>query len=111
MGEKGSDYRVDEHRVADESSDEVFVARPAESMRADQLQECLATVGCVWSAGRLGAVVARAGSPSGAAVCREWLRSLVDEDGMVDSFAELEPNAQGRNLLRGMTSKSNYPSF
>lgn len=87
---------MDEHSVADEETGEVFIARAAETMRADQLQECLGKVGCVWSAAQLGAVVARAGSPGGAAVCRDWLCSLVDDDGMVDSFAALEPNAQGR---------------
>lgn len=97
MGEVGSAYRVDEKCVTDEETREVFVARPANSMRADQLQECL-TKACnvVWSPQRLAAVVAAAGSASSAAVCREWLNSIIQEDGMVDSFAELEPTAQGR---------------
>ena len=60
-------------------------------MRATELRECLAKVGVQWSQATMAAVTARAGSAGGAAVCREWLDGLIDEDGMVDSFAELEP--------------------
>ena len=60
-------------------------------MRADELSECLSKVGLEWSVARLARVVSRAGQPGGAAACREWLNALIEEDGMVDSFAELEP--------------------
>ena len=65
-------------------------------MRADELGECLSKVGLQWSASRLACVVSRAGCPGGAAVCREWLHALIEQDSMVDSFAEMEPSARGR---------------
>ena len=45
---------------------------------------------------RLAHAVERAGRPGGAAVCREWLNALIEQDGMVDSFTELHPSARGR---------------
>ena len=89
-------FRTDEHVVTDETSGEKFVARKEDTMRATELRECLAKVGVQWSQATMAAVTARAGSAGGAAVCREWLDGLIDEDGMVDSFAELEPQAEGR---------------
>ena len=96
MGESGSAFRVDAAHVTDAETGERFQSRPAETLRADELSECLSKVGLEWSSSRLARVVSRAGQPGGAAVCREWLNALIEDDGMVDSFAELQQSARGR---------------
>jgi exonuclease III len=96
MGESGSAFRTDAAHVSDPVTEEQFESRAAETMRADELSECLSKVGLQWSSSRLAHVVERAGRPGGAAACREWLNALIEQDGMVDSFTELQPLARGR---------------
>ena len=89
------DIRMDAISV-DDGEGGAMLYRGAGCLHADTLRQLLRAAGCELSDDHLAALVAAVGyAPSG--VCfREWIEALLREDRMVDTFAEVRPDARGR---------------
>ena len=87
---------VEESKGNGERTPEPFVVRHPEEMTITAVTECLRAYTGIECSEKQGRVLARTAVARSSPPCREWIESLLSEDDMCDTFAEMYPLARGR---------------